>query len=123
MYSSEPNASNADLSLSTSDIYRAAGEGVILMADAERLVKWGYEQRFRDPLSAESLPPEQRKGFNLVTVAYYFGAMLMISACAWFLGDKWEQLGSPGILATVIVYMMTAIGLGLWLRNKGFIVG
>jgi len=123
MYSSEPNARNADLSLSTSDIYRAAGEGVILMADAERLVKWGYEQRFRDPLPAESLPLEQRKGFNLVTVAYYFGAMLMISACAWFLGDKWSVIGSGGIFATVFIYMLIAVSVGWWVRSKGFIVG
>ena len=39
MSSTQPNASNSDLSLSTSDIYRAAEEGVILMADAERIVK------------------------------------------------------------------------------------
>ena len=123
MYSSEPNARNADLSLSTSDIYRAAGEGVILMADAERLVKWGYEQRFRDPLSGDSLPLEQRKGFNLVTVAYYFGAMLMISACAWFLGDKWSVIGSGGIFATVFIYMLIAVSVGWWVRSKGFIVG
>jgi len=49
--------------------------------------------------------------------------MLMISACAWFLGDKWNSLGSPGILATVILYMMIAGSLGWWLRNKGYIVG
>jgi hypothetical protein len=49
--------------------------------------------------------------------------MLMIVACAWFLGDKWERLGSPGILGTVIVYMMIAGGLGWWLRGKGYLIG
>jgi hypothetical protein len=66
---------------------------------------------------------ERRKGLNIATVAYYFGAMLMIVACAWFLGDKWERLGSPGILGTVIVYMMIAGGLGWWLRGKGYLIG
>jgi hypothetical protein len=98
---------------------------VLLRDDAERLVQWGFEQRFNQSRLADpkALPVERRKGFNLVTVAYYFGAMLMISACAWFLGDKWNELGSRGILATVVVYIMIAAGLGWWLRNKGYIVG
>jgi len=122
MFSTETSSSNAELSLSSSEIYRAAEEGVILPADAERLVQWGHEQRFRVPPAA-SPPPERRKGFNLVTVAYYFGAMLMISACAWFLGDKWNAIGSGGIFATVFIYMLIAISVGLWVRGKGFIVG
>ena len=66
---------------------------------------------------------EVSKGFNLVTVAYYFGAMLMISACAWFLGDKWEVLGSQGVLTTSILYMAVAASVGWWLRGKRFVVG
>jgi hypothetical protein len=122
---SDSDTSNSELSLTSSDIYLAADEGVLLRADAERLVQWGFEQRFKQADGAEppAAPVESRKGFNLVTVAYYFGAMLMITACAWFLGDKWEDLGSPGILGTVLVYMMVAVGLGSWLRNKGFLVG
>lgn len=117
--------STPELTLTSSDIYLAAQQGVLLQADAERLVHWGYEQRFNRSGLAEPKTPvvEQRKGFNLVTVAYYFGAMLMILACAWFLGDKWNALGSPGILGTVIVYMMVAGGLGWWLRNQGYIIG
>jgi hypothetical protein len=125
MTTPESDTSNNELALTSSDIYRAAEEGVFLRADAERLVRWGFEQRFNRSSLAEPkpLPVEQRRGLNLVTVAYYFGAMLMISACAWFLGDKWEDLGSPGIAGTVVVYMMIAAGLGWWLRNKGYIVG
>jgi hypothetical protein len=121
----DSETSNSELSLTSSDIYRAAEQGVILQADAERLVRWGFEERFNNSRLREPKAPvvERRQGFNLVTVAYYFGAMLMITACAWFLGDKWDQLGSPGILGTVIVYMMIAAGLGWWLRNKGYIVG
>lgn len=118
--------SDPELSLTSSDIYRAADEGVLPLADAERLVRWGFEQRFDQASGVaepKAVPVEQRKGLNLITVAYYFGAMLMISACAWFLGDKWEQLGSAGVLATVSVYLGIAAGLGWWLREKGYIVG
>jgi hypothetical protein len=121
----DSETSNSELSLTSADIYLAAEQGVLLQADAERLVRWGFEQRFNHSRLAEPQAPvvERRKGFNLVTVAYYFGAMLMISACAWFLGDKWNELGSPGILGTVVAYMMIAAGLGWWLRNKGYIIG
>jgi hypothetical protein len=125
MPTSDSDPSNNELSLTSADIYLAAEEGVLLQADAERLVRWGFEQRFNRSRLAEPRvrAVEQRTGLNLVTVAYYFGAMLMISACAWFLGDKWEELGSAGILATVIVYIGIVAGLGWWLRNKGYIVG
>ena len=125
MSTSHSDTSNSELALTSSDIYRASDEGVLLRADAERLVQWGYEQRFNRSVLKEPVPlaPEQRKGFNLVTVAYYFGAMLMISACAWFLGDKWAALGSPGVFSTTLVYMMVAAGVGLWLRKKGYVVG
>lgn len=121
----DSHSPNDELSLTSSDIYLAAEQGVLSREDAEHLVRWGFEQRFNRSVPAEPKPVvvEGRKGLNLVTVAYYFGAMLMISACAWFLGDKWQQLGSRGILATTIVYMMISGGLGYWLRNKGYIIG
>jgi hypothetical protein len=124
MSTSHSKTTNSELFLTPSDIYRASDEGVLLRADADRLVQWGYEQRFNRSVLTEpkELPREQRKGFNLVTVAYYFGAMLMISACAWFLGDKWEVLGSRGIFITALIYMMLAVGLGRWLLRSGFIV-
>ncbi len=121
----QPEANNPDPLLSPSDIYRAADQGVLQRTDAERLIAWGYEQKFNRTLLSEPHvpPPEHRKALNLVTVAYYFGAMLMISACAWFLGDKWDVLGSPGVFITALVYAAIATQLGLWLRRKGYVVG
>src|SRR2546428_152729 len=111
--------------LSAKDIERAAEEGVLPKDDAARLVRWAYDQHFNRTLipEAQIAVPEQRKGFNLVTIAYYFGAMLMISACAWFLGDKWQVLGSAGVLVTCLVYFALAAGLGLWLRGRGYVIG
>ena len=123
---SQQTTTGRELLLNTSDIRRAAAEGVLSERDAERLVEWAYEQRFNRTLAPEpppAAPAERRKGFNLVTVAYYFGAMLMISACAWFLGDKWETLGSRGVFATALVYALVAVSLGRWLRGRGYAVG
>ena len=66
--------------------------------------------------------PEKAKGFNLVTVLYYFGALLMISACAWFLGAKWDVLGASGICITAIIYASITASTGLWLRRQGYVV-
>ena len=113
----------ADLRLTAADVDRAVDEGILSRDDADRLIRWGYGQRF-EPFPEVTQPaPEQSKGFNLVTVAYYFGAMLMISACAWFLGDKWDALGPSGILATALVYAFIAAGLGWWIRKNGYVIG
>ena len=109
----------SEITLTGSDLRRAAADGIISEADSESLIQWAGERRGPD----DAPDAEQQKGFNLVTVAYYFGAMLMISAGAWFLGDKWETLGSPGILVTTVIYFAIAAVLGWWLRGKGFLVG
>lgn len=109
-----------DFLLTSTDIMRAADEGVLPRREAERLVEWGRARHIGAPLRVAT---ETQKGLNAVTVAYYFGAMLMISACAWFLGDKWNALGSHGVFITVLVYMGVALGVGLWLRMRGYSVG
>ena len=117
------DAEQPELRLSAADIDRAVHEGVLSSDDAERLLSWGYSRRFDPDSPVVEHPPEQAKGFNLVTVAYYFGAMLMISGCAWFLGDKWEALGPAGILGTSLIYALVAASLGVWLRTKRYLVG
>lgn len=101
--------------ISVDDIRHAASQGIIGAGDAERLVDWVSRQ---GALSATRR--ESRRGLNIVSVAYYFGALLMISACAWFLGDKWKSLGDTGILVTCLVYAAVATGTGLWLRRMDF---
>jgi hypothetical protein len=115
----------AEILLSTADIHRATAEGVISQSGADDLIRWAYDQRFNRTLPSEPpVPPapEQYKGLNVVTVLYYFGAMLMISACAWFLGDKWDALGASGIFITALVYIMIAASLGVWLRRRDYLV-
>ena len=107
------------LLLTVGDLREAADAGVISDYDVEKLVRWASDRG----IEARAAQVEQPKGFNLVTVAYYFGAMLMISACAWFLGDKWESLGPAGVLVTTVVYFGIALGVGIWLRERGYTVG
>ena len=111
------DSSQGDILMSAVDIRRAAVQGVIGLDDAERLVEWA-----RRSTATTAVTRERPKGLNIVSVAYYFGALLMISACAWFLGDKWQALGDGGILITCLVYAAVALAIGVWLRTQGFLV-
>lgn len=122
----QPNAETrlGDVSLSIAEIRQAAADGVIADESADALIRWACERPAESEIVvATPNVPEQAKGFNIVTVAYYFGAMLMISAFGWFLGNIWTVLGSGGVLVTTVVYFAIAVGIGWWLRVRGFVVG
>ena len=59
-----------ELSLTSSEIYRAADEGVLPRADAERLVQWGFEQRFNQSSGAAEPLLVQRLVKRLRVVAH-----------------------------------------------------
>lgn len=113
----QPPPESAEILLSIADLERAAADGVLSSSDVERLAAWAAQHS--EPRKSQS-ETEHRKGLNLVTVIYYFGAMLMISACAWFLGDKWDVLKAPGICAVVVCYMLIALTAGIFLRRYDY---
>lgn len=57
--------------------------------------------------------------FDTPHVLYYFGALIVISSMAWFLGSKWESFGDSGIFAISLIYIALFIGIGhfLWHRK------
>ena len=61
-----------------------------------------------------------RPRFDLPHFAYYFGALVVISAMTWFMTLGWERFGSGGILAISLSYALGFIIAGalLW-RDKG----
>jgi hypothetical protein len=48
---------------------------------------------------------EVPRGFNAITIAYAVGALIVLFALGWFLADRWDVLGPPGILAVSLVYL------------------
>ena len=63
---------------------------------------------------------EIRAGLNLVTIAYYFGAFMILLAYTFFLGLQWEDLGRGG---QAVAACGTVAGLwlvGRLLRNRGY---
>ena len=71
------------MKVSRSEFDRAAA-GVVSEERAEAL--WGAL------LEGERVRPR----FDLPNVAYYFGALVVISAMGWFMSDAWERFGGGG---------------------------
>ncbi len=110
-----------EVMLSIADIRRAASEGAISEADAGRLIGWACSKPLDQ--ARKAVATEQSQGFNVITIAYYFGAILMILAAAWFLTNTWETLGTAGVLVTTLIYFTIAAGVGWWIRSRGFFIG
>ncbi len=89
------------------DLEWAAGEGIIDSAQADALWR------------ALSGRETERPKFDLVHVAYYFGALLVIGAMGWFMTDAWESLGGGGIFAVAFAYavVFTVVGAVMWRRG------
>jgi hypothetical protein len=59
-----------------------------------------------------------RPKFNVSNVAFYFGAMIIISAMTWFLTSAWDSTGGLFKLGTALVYAAAFAVAGFWLRER-----
>jgi len=59
-----------------------------------------------------------RPRFDLATVSYYFGALIVISAMGWFMTEAWERFGGGGIflIATIYGVCFVLAGKDLWAK-------
>src|ERR1017187_8877607 len=95
------------MKISREDLKWAALKGVITDTQAEAL--WRALERRSD------VQPR----FDLAHLAFYFGALIVISAMGWFMTLAWEQFGGGGILAISIVYgaCFALTGRTLWWKQ------
>ena len=63
-----------------------------------------------------STPPQ----FDLAHVAYYAGALLVIGAMGWFMGEAWERFGGFGLFSIAIGYAAAFLicGAVFWQRPE-----
>ena len=64
--------------------------------------------------------PEQRKGLNFVSLAYYFGGFMILLAYTIFVGLQWESLGRAGQIVVSSFTIGGLGGLGYFLQRTGF---
>lgn len=94
------------MKINKDDLKSAASKGIITSGQADLL--W----------EALSEGVSERPGFNLVHVFYYFGALLVISSMAWFIGTAWESFGGGGIFTISSLYALTFIVIGIKLGRQ-----
>jgi hypothetical protein len=88
------------------DLDRAVERGVVSEDQAQRL--W----------NVLSEGDADRQKFDLPHVAYYFGALVVISAMGWFMTLGWERFGGVGITAISVLYAALFVGVGGFMWNR-----
>lgn len=89
-------------------------------------LRWAASQGVISPQQAEALwEALERRGsgrpkFDLAHVAYYFGALIVISAMGWFMTLAWERFGGGGIFLISAVYALCFVlaGRTLWFKQN-----
>ncbi|HEX2499993.1 MAG TPA: hypothetical protein VHO73_00950 [Methylomirabilota bacterium] len=60
-----------------------------------------------------------RQSFDLPHLAYYLGALIVISAMGWFMNQAWEVQGGSALLVIAVAYgvIFASVGWRLWTRE------
>jgi hypothetical protein len=110
-----------DVQFSWVDVGEWVEQGLIAPAQARAI--WRYVQT-RSAMARRPEPgPEQPRGLNLITIAYYFGGFLILLAYTVFIGLQWGTLTFAGqslILAATIGVLWAV---GYLVRRAGFQTG
>ena len=97
------------MNVSKDDLMRAGG-GVISAEQSEQL--W-------NKLLAQNSGPNEQK-FDVANVAYYFGALVVMSAMGWLMNLGFEKFGGTGIfcIATCYAILFILAGRTLWFKQN-----
>lgn len=88
------------MKISKDDLDWAANQGIISSAQGDALWQAWSDLRAQQPQ------------FNAANVAYYFGALIVISAMAWFMGLAWEAFSGGGLFLIATTYALLFIMAG-----------
>ncbi len=82
-------------------------------------IRIGLSKETSEQLWTE-LEKENSSRFNLENLAYYFGAMIILSAMGWFLTEAWDSLGGLGIAILGVSYALvfTLAGIHFWFKKQ-----
>jgi hypothetical protein len=92
--------------VSRRDLDRAVDQRVISASQSEELWR------------ALSEGDTDRQRFDLPHVAYYFGALVVISAMGWFMTEGWDRFGGAGIALIALLYAAVFVGAGSLMWNR-----
>jgi hypothetical protein len=103
------------MNISREDLDWATRDGLISSSQAERL--W---QKLQERNASSS-----KSKFDVANVAYYFGALIVMSAMGWLMNLGWERFGGVAISLLAITYaaLFFLTGRTLWYKEKLTIPG
>jgi Predicted membrane protein (DUF2157) len=93
--------------LEREDFDRAVQRGIITPEQAEAL--------WNDFCERDATGESDRTGFTFANVAYYFGALIVISAMGWLMNSAWESFGGSGLFFIALGYAIAFILAGRYL--------
>jgi hypothetical protein len=109
----------APLLLTLADVGVWCERGLITPPQADAIRHYVEEH---GPVAAEIPPgPERRRGLNLVSIGYYFGAFMILLAYTIFVGLQWEGMGALTRAAISGGTFLGLIGIGYGLRRAGYV--
>ena len=80
--------------------------------------KIGISQTQAEKLWTELETQPTSHKLDLSGVLYYFGALLVIVAMSWFIGEAWGRLGGQGIFWIGLIYILVFLTIGTLLSTK-----
>lgn len=75
------------------DLDEAVSQGLLSTENREELEAFLVERSI-----------DRGEGLRFVSLAYYLGAMVVISALTWFVADSWDRVGGWGLSAIAFAY-------------------
>lgn len=95
------------MKITRDDLNWAAGQGILSSEQSNKLWQ-ALEKR-----------SQTQSGFDIATVAYYFGALIVMSALGWFMTLGWQNFGGVGMFLIAACYALafTLAGLALWSKD------
>ena len=98
------------MDLNKLDFQKAQEQGIISTEQVDLLLNF---------FKSQSNDNEVKAKFNITNFLYYFGAILIILAMGWFLGNVWGSYGETGLFFVCLLYIAFFIMVGNYLWNKG----
>lgn len=110
-------ATNSYPPLTWNDVHRWAEFGLITPEQLEALKQMSESQ------STAQAADEPRTGLNILSIAYYFGAFIILLAYTFFVGIQWQTLGIAGQLGIAFGTIAGLLASGALLKRSGVRLG
>jgi hypothetical protein len=107
-----PDSLNKNMEHRNIDLDWAVQANLITAEQAEVLWQtWKDHQHQCTEVAPQTTPPLR---FDFANVAFYFGALIVMAAMAFFVTLAWESFGGFGLFAIAVLYAVSLTLLGAW---------